>query len=46
MMSPEESFIIEIVASDLDDLNDKKNTSEKINNENLLAKLTAVSQIK
>ena len=46
MVSPEESFIIEIVAGDLDDLNDKKNTSEKINDENLLAKLTAVSQIK
>ena len=38
MMSLEESFRIEIVASDLDDLNDKKETSEKVNNENLLVK--------
>ena len=43
MMSLEESFRIEIVASDLDELNDKKISSEKVNNENLLAKLTAVS---
>ena len=37
-MSLEESFGIEIVAIDLDDLNDKKINSEKVNNENLLAK--------
>ena len=46
MMSPEESFEIEIVDNDLDALNVKKITSEKVNDENLLVKLTAVSQLK
>ena len=46
MMSPEESFVIEIVASDLDDLNDKKDTSEKTNNENLLVKANCTVTIK
>ena len=46
MTSPEESFAIEIVDNDLDALNVKKITSEKVNDENLLVKLTAVSQLK
>ena len=33
------SLIIEIVADDLDDLNEKKITSEKVNNENFSSKL-------
>ena len=41
---PEESFEIVIVADDHDVLNDTKITSEKVNNKNLLAKLTEVSQ--
>ena len=35
---PEESFQIEIVANDLDALNVKKITSEKVNDEKLLVK--------
>ena len=35
---PEESFDIEIVADDHDVFNDKKITSEKVNDENLLVK--------
>ena len=38
MTSPEESFAIEIVDNDLDALNVKKITSEKVNNEKLLVK--------
>ena len=43
---PEEFFEILIVADDHVVLNDKKITSEKINNKNLLPKLTAVSHLK
>ena len=35
---PEESFDIEIVTDDHDVFNDKKITSEKVNDENLLVK--------
>ena len=40
---PKESFKIKIIADDLDVLNDKKITSETVNNENSSSWLTAVS---
>ena len=46
MMSLEESLTIEIVAEDLDGLNDKKITSEKVNDENLLVKANCSVTIK
>ena len=46
MMSLEESLTIEIVAEDLDGLNDKKITSEKVNGEKLLVKADCSVTIK